>query len=403
MNKYNYKARNKQGETVQGTLMMENKELAIASLRQQGLLVTQLKEAPKSSFSQLTLFEESGPLKVKLLAVFCRQFAILLEAGLSLVACLELLEEQSSNKRLAKALREMRLDITSGTSFTNAVEKHKDLFPHEFIHLTEAGELAGELPEVFNQLAVYYEREDELRKKVSEALMYPAIIGIVAVVMVLVLLFVVLPMLISNFASFGVETPIFTQMVLNFRDLVVQYWYLTLGSIVGFVLLVRWYLKTEKGKYQKDYIALKIPVLGNLNRMVIFSRFCRVLGLLLGSGISMVRSLETVTRLVENKIISQELYQSRLAVERGQGLTEPIRNSKWFPAMLIQMVAVGEETGNLEDTLEHLSNYYDKEVNFAVAAFTKVLEPIVMLVLGVVVLFILASVYMPMMQMVGQL
>ncbi len=403
MNKYQFKARNQEGQLVQGTLVMETKDQAIANLRKQGLLVTQLKEAPTSSFSQISLFAERGPLKVKLLAIFCRQFAILLESGLSLVNSLEILETQSSSKRLAQALYEMRLDINSGTSFTAALEKHSGIFPHEFVRLTEAGELAGELPEVFNQLAIYYEREDELRKKVSEALMYPAIIGSVAGIVVLILLFVVLPTLISNFAAFGIQPPALTQMILGVRDLMVEYWYLTLGSIVAVIVGLKWYLNTEKGNLHRDLIALKIPVLGNLNKMVIFARFCRVLGLLLGSGISMVKSLDTVTRLVENRIISQELHLSRLAVEQGQGLIEPIRDSKWFPNMLIQMVAVGEETGNLEQTLEHLAVYYDKEVNFAVTAFTKVLDPVVMLILGAVVLFILISVYLPMMQMVGQL
>lgn len=403
MKKFTYKARNRQGKIVQGTLVMENRELAVASLREKGLYVTHLKEASKSRLSEITLFEERGYLKAKVLAVFCRQFAILLESGLSLVGCLELLEEQSTNKRLTKALQQIRLDVTSGTSFTSAVNKHRELFPHEFIHLTEAGELAGELPEVFNQLAQYYEREDELRKKVSEAMMYPTIIGVTAVIMVLALIFVILPMIVKNFSTMGVATPVFTQVILDTRDLLLKYWYLVLGCLIGLGLLLRWFFSTEKGIHLKDYVSLRAPVIGNLNQMVVFSRFCRVLALLLGSGISMIKSLETVARLVENTIISGELYQSRLAVEKGKGLTEPLRKSEWFPRMLIQMVAVGEETGNLESTLEHLSIYYDKEVNFAVAAFTKILEPIVMLVLGVVVLFILASVYLPMMQMVGQM
>jgi len=313
------------------------------------------------------------------------------------------LEEQSQDKRLTDALRTIRLDIASGSSFTDAINKHRTVFPHEFIHLVEAGELAGELPAVFNQLAAYYEKEDELAKKVSEALMYPAIVATVAVIMVFVLIFFVLPMLIGNFTAFGVQPPKITQLVLDFRNFTVEYWYFVLALLTALIILVAFYFRTEHGKALKDRINLRLPVIGNLNRMVIFSRFCRVMGMLLNSGISMVKALEIVERLIANRIVNQALRDARQAVEKGQGLTEPLKRHPVFPAMLVQMVAVGEETGNLERTLIHLSNYYDNEVNYAVGSFTKVLEPLVMLVLAVVVTFIVISVYLPMMQMITQI
>lgn len=403
MNKYTYKARDRQGQAVSGTLEIETQAEAVATLREQGFYVTQIKAVPKSTYSQLSLFQSKRPIKIKLLAIMCRQFAIQLEAGLSLVECLKMLEEQAGEKHIAETLNEIRLDVASGTAFTDAVEKHRDVFPHEFIHLIEAGEIAGELPAVFNQLASYYEREDELNKKVSEALMYPAIIGIVAVIMVFILIFFVLPMLINNFSSFGIKPPLLTQMILDFRDLLVEYWYLVFLGIAVVVFALRWYARTDHGRLLIDRLKLILPVIGNLNKMVIFSRFCRIMGLLLGSGISMVKSLEIMERLISNRIISEAFRESRIAVEKGQGLTDPLRNNKVFPVMLVQMVAVGEESGNLETTLGHLSSFYDREVNFAVTAFTKVLEPAVMLVLAGVVFLILISVYMPMMDMIGQI
>ncbi len=267
----------------------------------------------------------------------------------------------------------------------------------------EAGELAGELPAVFNQLAQYYEKEDELTKKVSEALMYPAIVASVAVIMVFVLVYFVLPMLISNFTSFGVQPPKITQLVLDFRDFTVEYWYLVLVVLAAGLTLISVFFRTARGQYFKDRIALGLPVIGNLNRMVIFSRFCRVMGMLLNSGISMVKSLGIVERLIANRVINRVFRDARQAVEKGQGLTDPLKRHPVFPAMLVQMVAVGEETGNLEQTLVHLSNYYDNEVNYAVSSFTKILEPLVMLVLAVVVTFIVISVYLPMMQMITQI
>ena len=272
--------------------------------------------------------------------------------------------------------------------------------PDVFIHLVEAGEVAGALPEVLDRLAVYYEREDELRKKISDALMYPTIVTVVAVTMVFVLLFFVLPMLVRNFTSFGVEPPALTQAVLNGRDWMVAHWYVVLGGILLAYILLRMYLQTPRGRRQKDALKLSLPAVGELQKMVVFSRFCRTLGLLLNSGISMVHSLSILERLIDNTVISEALGQARLGVERGHGISAPLSNHPVFPKMLVQMIAVGEETGNLEKVLTQLSDYYDREVNFAVASLTKLLEPAVMLVLAVVVLFILLSVYLPMMQMV---
>ncbi len=403
MFQFQYKARDRQGKVINGSIDMDTKELAVASLREQGYYVTEIKEVSKGRLSSIVIFQSSKPLKAKDLALLCRQFAIQLEAGLSLTVCLQLLEEQSEDQRLKRVLRTVRLDIASGMTFTAAIEKHKEVFPHVFIYLIAAGEIAGELPAVLEQLAVYYEREDELRKKISEALMYPMVIASLAVVVVIALIFFVLPMLISNFSALGVQTPKLTQIILDSRDLLVEYWYGFVGFIILFIVLIKWYIKTERGCYQKDLLKLKLPIMGKINQMVIFSRISRVLGLLLASGISMVRSLEIAEQLITNVWIRDSLNDSRLAVEKGQGLTEPLKRSSIFPTMFVQMVAVGEETGNLEQTLRHLADYYDKEVNFSVTAFTKLLEPVMMVVLAIVVLFILVSVYLPMIQMVTQL
>src|SRR5690606_16572611 len=185
----------------------------------------------------------------------------------------------------------IRLDVASGSSFTRALEKHRAVFPNVFIHLVEAGEVSGTLPEVLDRLASYYEREDELRKKISEAMMYPAIISSVAVVMVLVLLFVVLPMLVRNFASFGVETPAITMAVLNARDWTVQHWYVVVGLIIALILLWRYWVSTPPGRRMRDRALLALPAVGELQKMVIFSRFCRTLALLLNSGIAMIPTL----------------------------------------------------------------------------------------------------------------
>jgi len=383
---------------VHGFIEVENRELAVAQLRERGYIITSLKEAPKST--TLSLLEPKGALRPKYLAIFCRQFAIMLGTGLSLVNSLQVLAEQALEKRLSKALDSIRLEVASGTSFTKALDKHRGLFPNVFIHLVEAGEIAGALPEVLDRLALYYEREDELRKKISEALMYPAIVSVMAVLMIFVMLFVVLPMLVSNFAGFGVEPPALTQAVLQGRDWMVSHWYIVLGIVVLVSVLVRMYLRTPLGTAQKDALRLALPAAGEMQKMVIFSRFCRTLALLLNSGISMVQSLEVLERLIDNTVVRRALSQARQGVERGQGISAPLANHAIFPKMLVQMMAVGEETGSLEKVLGQLADYYDREVNFAVVSLTKLLEPVIMLVLAVVVLFILISIYLPIMQMV---
>lgn len=397
MMRFAYKARNQYGQVVSGVVQAASETAAARELRTDGLVVTSIKEVKEP----VSLFQKRANLRAKHLAIFCRQFAIMLGTGVTLVKALELLEEQAIDPAFGKVLQTVRLDVASGTAFTKALEKHRKVFPHMFIHLVEAGEVSGSLPEVLDRLAIYYEREDELRKKISEALMYPVIIISVSLIMVLVLLFAVLPMLVRNFAGFGVEIPAITLAVLAGRDWMVSRWYVVVGVIVAIVIGLRYYITTKPGRFMKDALQLKLPVVGEMQKMVIFSRFCRTLSLLVDSGITMLSSLQILERLMDNVVIKNAMRQATLGVERGQGISVPLREHKVFPTMLLQMVQVGEETGSLETVLVQLADYYDREVNFAVASFTKLLEPVMMLVLGVVVLFILMSVYLPMMQMVS--
>lgn len=397
MLRFAYKGRNQSGQAVSGVIQAASEVAAASQLRKDGFIVTSVKEVKEP----IRMFQSKVKLKAKHLALFCRQFAIMLGTGLTLVNALELLEEQAIDASFGQVLQTVRLDVASGTAFTKALEKHRKVFPHMFIHLVEAGEVSGSLPEVLDRLAIYYEREDELRKKIAEASMYPAIIISVSLVMVLVLLFAVLPMLVNNFAGFGVEIPAITRAVLGGRDWAVRNWYVVVGIIIAIVLGLRYYVTTKPGRLMKDSIQLALPVVGEMQKMVIFSRFCRTLSLLMDSGISMLNTLQILERLLDNVVVKRAMREAIIGVERGQGISVPLGEHKVFPKMLLQMIQVGEETGNLETILVQLADYYDREVNFAVASFTKLLEPMMMLVLGVVVLFILMSIYLPMMQMVS--
>jgi len=315
--RYAYTGRSRAGKTIKGVIVAENEAAARQQLREQGHIVTSLKAAKEPT----VLFQKKVKLKAKSLALFCRQFAIMLSTGVSLVKALEVLEGQAEEAAFAKVLQTVRLDVASGTAFTKALEKHKEIFPNVFIHLVEAGEISGSLPEVLDRLAMYYEREDELRKKVSEALMYPAIISSVSVLMVFVLLFVVLPMLVRNFASFGVETPAITMAVLNARDWTVEHWYVVLGAIIGLVLLYRYWVRTKVGRRVRDSLLLALPVLGEMQKMVIFSRFCRTLALLLNSGIAMIPTLQILERLMDNVVVKSAVQGATRGVERGEGIS----------------------------------------------------------------------------------
>ena len=393
---YEYKGLSRAGKQIKGIVVAEDEAAARLQLREQGHIITSLKPVKEPR----VLFERPVKLKAKHMAIFCRQFAIMLHTGVSLVKALEILEGQALDPAFGKVLQVVRLDVASGIAFTKALEKHKGVFPNVFIHLVEAGEIAGALAEVLDRLAVYYEREDELRKKVSEALMYPTIVSVLSLAMVVVLLFVVLPMLAANFASLGVPTPPLTQAVLNARDWMVRHWYVVLGVLAGLVFGCRFTVSTRPGRWVRDSLLLALPVLGELQKMVIFSRFCRTLALLLNSGIAMLPTLHILERLMDNVVVKKAVQRATRGVERGEGISAPLGEHKVFPAMLVQMVSVGEETGSLETVLVQLADFYDREVNFAVASFTKLIEPAIMLVLAVVVLFILISVYLPMMQMV---
>ena len=368
MKKFVYKARNRTGGVIQGSIVVEDRNEAIEKLREQGLLIVNVRE---SKNQEISLRFKKTTIKPKNLAILCRQFAIQLQAGLSLVDSLNLLQELAGDKKLQAALEDVRLEVASGASLTKALEKHKNIFPHVFIYMIEAGELIGALPEVLERLAIYYEREDELRKKTTEALMYPGIIfGFTSVITILIL-FVVLPNLLKNFLAFGVEPPLVTRIVLNVRDWVVNnIFYLVTGFIL-FYIAIKWYFSTKIGKYVKDGISLKIPLIGNVLKMVILSRFCRTMSLLMRSGISMIQSLEILERLIDNSVIKRVLQEARMDVQSGQAFANRFSESKIFHAMFIQMVAIGEETGSLETTLAHLSDFYDREVNFLVGNLTR--------------------------------
>lgn len=401
MSRYAYKGKSRDGLGVKGIIEVADRETAISKLREKGYYITSLREASQPTGRKL--LEPRGKLKAKHLALLCRQFSVMLGAGSSLVRSLQLLETQSQDPRLQRALGQIRLDVASGSSFTKSLEKHTELFPHVFIYLIEAGELAGALPEVLERLADYYEREDELIKKISEALTYPCVVAAVALAMVFIILFFVLPMLVTNFAAYGIEPPAMTKAILSGRDWLMHSWYFVLLGILLVVLVVKKYVGTPRGRFQKDALLLRLPVAGKLQEMVIFSRFSRTLALLLSSGVSMYQSLDILGRIVNNSVINSCIDEARLGVERGQGLSGPLRGHQVFPPIMVEMIAVAEETGNLESILVQLAEFYDREVNFAMSRATSLLEPIIMLVLAVVVLFILLSVYLPIMEMVTQI
>lgn len=400
---YQYRGWDRFGKPVRGTVEVEDSQdldRVAWRLRIQGLFVTSLEpmreQAPFFSLS----FSRTRPLKPKELAVFCRQFAIMLSTGMSVVAALRVLAPQQQKDGVRRALERVIRRVSGGGHLSAAFRRTRGIFPRVFVDMLEVGEKTGNLPEVLERLSVFYEREAKMRGDIRQAMMYPTVVLAFAVVAVGAILFIVLPIFADMFADFGAELPWITRAVLGVRDTIARYYMIIVPSVV----LVAWgggrWLNTEAGRMMTDGLALRLPIVGALVSRIIFSRFARTLSLLFSSGISMGESLASCQRVVGNRVVARDIAKARDEMQQGRGLAEPLRESKVFPPMLVEMINVGEETGDLDKVLSQVSNFYDQEVEQTVAALSSVLEPIIMVFLAVIVAIVLASVFLPMFQIV---
>lgn len=391
--------RNRQGSIQKGELAAKTRDEVIAALRKQNILVTSVTEkAKKFDLSALSL---GGGVSDKDIVVFTRQFATMIDAGLPLVQCLEILSNQSENKALAKAVGEVRGDVESGSTYADALRKHPRVFDDLYVNMVAAGEAGGILDTILNRLAKHIEKAMKLKKQIKSAMVYPTAVIIVAVVIVVVLMVYVIPIFAKMFEDFGGELPGPTQLVISASNFMKgNFVIMAIGGIAGF-FGIKYFYRTPVGRRFLDGMFLKMPVIGDLIRKAAVAKFTRTLGTLISSGVPILDGLAIVARTAGNKIIEEAVLVARVSISEGKTVSEPLGKTKVFPAMVVQMISVGETTGALDAMLGKIADFYDEEVDSAVAALTSLLEPMLMVFLGVVIGFIVVAMYLPIFKMAG--
>lgn len=400
---YQYTAWDRDGKQVRGTIEVEegqDLDRVAWRLRVQGLFVTSLTPVREdASFFSLSL-GRSRPLGPKDLAVFCRQFGIMLATGVSVVGALRVLAAQQRRPAVKRALERVIRRVASGDTLSSAFGRARETFPRMFVDMLEVGEKSGNVPVVLERLAVFYEREAKMRGDIRQALAYPVVVVSFALAATGVILFVVLPTFAALFADLGADLPWITRLVLGMRNMAAKYYLV----IVPLLFLAAWavsrWLKTESGRLVADGLLLRLPIIGGLVSRVVFARFARTLSLLFSSGISMDESLASCQRVVGNRVVAADIAYAREQLRQGRGLAQPLKETRSFPPLLVEMIGVGEETASLDQVLGQIATFYEQDVERIVAVISSLLEPVIMVLLAGVVAIVLASVFLPMFQII---
>ncbi|WP_026487527.1 type II secretion system F family protein [Caldanaerobius polysaccharolyticus] len=394
MPRYFFKARDAEGLLVSGVIDADGYRDAVRSVQEKNIYPVEIKEVAEKRNAAVEFYR----VKVSDLAVLCRQFSTLLNAGISIAQCFDILRQQTTSRKLKDVLSQIYEDVQKGKSLSESM-KTQQVFPEIMINMVEAGEVSGRLDMVLERMAVYFEKENATNQKIKTALTYPAIVSLAAVVVVIFLVSYVLPTFISMFTNAGVNLPTPTRILLFISFLFGHFWYYIFALVFLIAMSLYRYIKTPKGKRAFDWIKLRAPIFGNLTRKVITSRFTRTLGVLLASGIPVIQAMQVVEKVVGNAVVAERLKKAEEGMRQGQGLSKPLESVGVFQPMVIQMIAVGEESGMLDSLLEKTADFFDGEVDTAVSQMTTMLEPIIIIVLAVVVGFIVISIAMPMFQM----
>jgi type IV pilus assembly protein PilC len=393
---FQWEGKTRQGQVQKGEIAAKSKDDVLALLRKQNIQPINVSEKPKEikfSFGQQKV-------EGKDIVIFTRQLATMIDAGLPLVQCLDILGSQTENKTLSKIVNQVRSDVESGSTFAESLKKHPKVFDNLFVIRVAAGEAGGILDTILQRLATYMEKLNRIKKQIKSAMIYPSVILFVAVAVVSLLLIIVVPMLSGMFASMGQVLPLPTRIVITISDFLKGWGGLITGlSFVALFIGLKQWRKTYTGLKTTDAIALKIPVMGTLIQRVSVAKFTRTLGTLLSSGVPILEGLLIVSRTAGNKIIEEGVMATRQSVSEGKTLAEPLAAAKVFPTMVVQMISVGEATGALDNMLNKIADFYDEEVDTAVAALTSMLEPMLMIFLGTTVGFVIVAMYMPIFQM----
>jgi len=394
MSVYIWQGKTRDGATKKGELEARSAEAVMAQLRSQGIVPGKVKEKPKDISEIFTFLQPR--VKVKDLVVFTRQFAVMVDAGLPLVQCLQILGDQEENPTFKRAINEVRSDVESGATFADSLRKHPKIFDALYVNLVAAGEIGGILDTILNRLAVQLEKQDKLQKQLKGAMVYPATVTGIAVACIVLLLVKVIPVFQKMFEDFGGTLPAPTQMVIGLSEWLQANIHFIIGGVtIGFTAFAQGRSRSRQFRYKTDAIALRLPIFGNIIKKVAVARFTRTLGTMIASGVPILDGLDIVAKTAGNMIIEEELQQTRQSISEGKTIAEPLRGSRVFPGMMVQMVAVGEETGSMEIMLSKIADFYDDEVDGAVGALTSMLEPLMMVFMGGSIGAILIAMYLP--------
>jgi len=386
------------GQAATGVLQATNKAAAEAMLRRQRIDAPSIKEKGK----EIALPRFGGRVPPQMVAIFTRQFSVMIDAGLPLVQCLEILGSQQEHKVFKRAMIQIRTDVESGSNLADAMRKHPKIFNDLYTNMVAAGEAGGILDTILQRLAQYIEKAVKLNSQVKSAMIYPVAVISIAVVVVAVILWKVIPVFASLFKGLGAELPMPTVIVMHLSDFLVDYWWL-IGLVGGgTVLFLQRYHETYKGKRVLDGFLLKVPIFGMLLRKIAVARFCRTLSTLTASGVPILDGLQITARTAGNSVVEDAIMATRKSVEEGKTISEPLGETDVFPSMVVQMIAVGEQTGALDTMLSKIADFYEDEVDVAVAGLMKLLEPLLIAFLGVAIGGIVIAMYMPMFSLIGK-
>ncbi|RLC32464.1 MAG: type II secretion system F family protein [Deltaproteobacteria bacterium] len=393
---YQWVAETKKGRRIKGELEAADEKIVRNQLKRRNLDVKKIKEKPKDLFENVAFMQPK--IKKKDLVIFTRQFSTMIDAGLPLVQGLNILAEQTENPTFRKLLKQVVADVESGASLNEALKKHPHVFDDLFVHLVAAGEVGGILDIILQRLAIYIEKAEKLKAQIKGALTYPIVVMVIAAVVLAVIMIFVIPVFQDMFASGGNALPAPTQFVVNLSDFTVKYILHILAGIVLFVIGFKQFRKSAFGRRFTDALALKLPVFGILLKKVAVARFTRTLGTMISSGVPILDALEICAKTSGNVILEEVVLDVRSDVSEGQTMAEPLSQNDIFPNMVTQMIAVGEATGALDAMLDKIAEFYDEEVDVAVASLTSMLEPLLMVFLGGSIGGIVIAMYLPIFQ-----
>jgi type IV pilus assembly protein PilC len=392
-----YKVRDRGGKLLEGTLEADSQQLLIGKLRSMGYMPIDIKQQNAPGMSrELKMPFFSSRVKLKDVAVMSRQFATMINSGLALLRALNILAEQTESKPLAAIINQVRIDVEKGSSLSAALSRHPKAFSRLYVAMVRAGEVGGVLDSVLLRLAETIEKQVELRRKVRSAMTYPIVVMVLVLLIVTAMLLFIIPMFKGLYAELGGTLPLPTMILLGISSFVRKFWYLLFGGVFGMFWSFRRWIKTESGRKKWDAIKLKMPVMGLLVRKTALARFSRTLSALVRSGVPILESLDIVAETSGNHVVSVAVLDTQFAVKSGEPMSQRLERHPVFPPMVVQMMAVGEETGALDEMLDKIADFYDQEVEATVEALTSLIEPLLIVVMGAAVGGMVISLYLPM-------